>query len=234
MKYFYLHFTCLLFVLTACSQSQPSMFKGTPEHTSFINSKNNFVFADEAWQFNADAPIRSTAVCNNNTVFVGSSKGVFYALDKSTGNIKWEFNSGAAINSSPALHNGNIFFSNNKQTLYALNAATGKIKWQLDFGKSLNYDWGFDYYYSSPTIINNKILIGIKDGFVYNVDEDNGKLLWKFKTKGIVRSTPAVKTDMVFFGDTEGILYAVDLNSGKEIWRFKTIGNGFKKRRFWL
>jgi outer membrane protein assembly factor BamB len=232
MKFLLLHVTCLSFAFMACSQLKPIMFRGTPEHTGSVTSKNNFVLGNESWRFNADAPIRSTAICNNNLVFFGSSKGIFYALDKSTGNIKWQFNSGFAINSSPALHNGNVFFSDNKQTLYALNQSTGKIKWKLDFDKSLNYDWGFDYYYSSPTIVDNKILIGIKDGFVYNINEDDGKTIWKFKTEGIVRSTPAVKDKLVFFGDTEGILYAVDFKSGKEIWRFKSVGNSLENEDF--
>lgn len=140
------------------------MFRNTPEHASSITSKNDFLFGDEAWKFNADAPVRSTAVCNGYTVFFGCSKGIFYALDKNTGNIKWQYNTGYAIASSPALLNENIFFSDNKQTLYALNALTGKLKWKLDFGKSLTYDWGFDYYYSSPTIVDNNILIGAKMG----------------------------------------------------------------------
>ena len=232
MKFFYLNAFYLLFALTVFSQTPALMFRGTPDHTSAITSKNNFVFGDKAWQFDANAPLRSTAVCDNNTVFFGSSKGIFYALDKNSGGIKWQFNSGFAINSSPALYNGNVFFSNNKQTLYALNEANGKVNWKLDFDTSLDYDWGFDYFYSSPTIIDNKILIGIKDGFVYNIDAATGKIIWKFKTEGIVRSTSASKNNVVFFGDTEGILYAVDFNTGKELWRFKTIGNGLKNEDF--
>ncbi len=232
MKFFYLNVFCLLFALTAFSQTPASMFRGTPDHTSAITSKNNFVFGDKAWQFDANAPLRSTAVYDNNTVFFGSSKGIFYAIDKNSGSIKWQFNSGFAINSSPALYNSNVFFSNNKQTLYALNEASGKLKWKLDFDTSLNYEWGFDYFYSSPTIIDNKILIGIKDGFVYNIDAATGKIIWKFKTEGIVRSTPASKNNVLFFGDTEGILYAVDFNTGKELWRFKTIGNGLRNKDF--
>ena len=222
----------LLFVITANSQQQPAMFRGTATHTSSVISNSDFVFGNEAWKFNADAPIRSTAVCNSTTVFFGSSKGIFYALGKINGNIKWQFNSGFSIASSPALLNGNVFFSNNKQSLYSFNAINGKLNWKLDFGKSLDYDWGFDYYYSSPEIIDNKILIGAKDGFVYNIHADDGKIIWKFKTDGIVRSSPAIENNTVYFGDTEGILYAVSLDNAKEIWRFKTFGNGLKNEDF--
>jgi eukaryotic-like serine/threonine-protein kinase len=208
------------------------MYRGTADHLGSFTTHTNVVFGEEAWKFNADAAVRSTAVCNKNMVYFGSSKDVLYALDKKSGTIKWQFNSGYAIESSPALYNNAVLFSNNKQTLYSLNAETGKQNWKLDFNKSLNYDWGFDYYYSSPTVVDNKILIGIKDGFVYNIYANNGTVIWKFKTDGIVRSTPAVSGNIVFFGDTKGILYAVDLASGKEAWRFKTIGNGLKNEDF--
>src|SRR5438045_240119 len=181
-----LYFTCFILTFTAYAQSQTAMFRGTPQHTSSITSQNNFVFGDEVWKFNADAPIRSTAVCNSSTVFFGTSKGTFYALDKINGSIKWQFNTGFSIASSPALLDNNVFFSDNKQSLYSLNATTGKLNWKIDFNKSLSYDWGFDYYYSSPTIIDNKILIGSKDGFVYDLNATNGKIIWKFKTEGIV------------------------------------------------
>ena len=92
------------------------MFRGTPEHNAVLTSNHDYNFADEAWKFNADAPIRSTTVFNNNTIFFGSSKGIFYALDKSTGTIKWQYNTGYAINSSPAISNNNVFFSDNKQS----------------------------------------------------------------------------------------------------------------------
>lgn len=94
MRKFYIAVISSLLVCNAYSQTQPLMFRGSPQHTASMTSKNNFVFADEAWKFNVKAPVRSTAVCNNNNIFFGSSKGIFYSLDKSNGNIKWQFNTG--------------------------------------------------------------------------------------------------------------------------------------------
>ena len=117
----------LSFVIASCAYAQTNMFRQTPEHNAVITSASDYNFADEAWVFNAGAPIRSTTVFNDNTVFFGNSKGILYALNKSTGAIQWQYNTGYAINSSPAISNNNIFFSDNKQTLYSLNASTGKL-----------------------------------------------------------------------------------------------------------
>lgn len=208
------------------------MFRNTPDHASTLQTNNNSVFGDEAWKFNADAPIRSTAVCNKDLVFFGASNGVLYALDRKNGKQIWQYKTGFAINSSPALYNGQIFFSNNKQTLYAINATTGEPAWKFDFNTSLNYEWAFDYYYSSPAITGKNLLIGGKDGFVYNINPTSGKLNWKYKTGTVVRSTPAIAGNKVFFGDVEGTVYALDVNNGKELWRFTIEGHGLKNEDF--
>lgn len=229
----FLRLTILFFisVYVLTSHAQPVMFRQTAEHTSYISSKQDYVFGEQAWKFETGAAIRSTAVCSNNIVYFGNSKGILFALDRSSGAIKWQYNAGYAIASSPALLNGSVLFTDNKQSLHSLNASTGKQNWQLDFGPNLPNEWGFDYYYSSPTIADGKIFIGAKDGFVYNVSAD-GKVAWKFKADNIVRSTPAVSDKAVFFGDIDGILYRVDVTTGKELWRFKTIGNGLKNEDF--
>jgi outer membrane protein assembly factor BamB len=208
------------------------MFRGTPDHTSFIDSKEKRLFTAENWMFNASSPIRSSAAYDQDHVYFGTSKGVFYALNKQNGHLFWKFETGYAINSSPCLFKSTVFFSDNKQTLYALNIQTGKLVWKFDFSTNREYPWAFDYYYSSPTIFNNRLLIGAKDGFVYKIDLATGKPLWKFKTEGIVRSTPSIKDNMVVFGDTEGILYAIRFNDGKELWRFHSQGFHLKNEDF--
>jgi eukaryotic-like serine/threonine-protein kinase len=208
------------------------MFRGTPDHSSNYQTNKQIVFTDEAWSLNGKAPVRSTAVSSSTTVFFGASDGKLCALDKASGKVKWIFNSGSSIESSPAINKGKVFFSNNKQTLFALDAATGKQIWKYNFGENKEYDWAFDYYYSSPTLINNFIVIGSKDGFVHKLNQSNGQLVWKFEAGNVVRSTPAADNNTVYFGDVDGVLYAVDFTTGKEKWTFLTVGNGLKNEDF--
>jgi hypothetical protein len=165
------------------------MFRGTADHNYNYNSQVKGAFNELAWKFYADAPVRSSITWANDAVYFGSSKGIFYSLNRNSGTIKWSFNARSAINSSAAYQNGNVFFSDNRQVLYSLNASTGKVNWKTSLGQSKNYEWAFDYYYSSPTIAGDQVLIGSKDGFVYNINKATGKVKWKFKTGGIVRST---------------------------------------------
>jgi hypothetical protein len=65
-------FQSILF--NAYAQTQTNMFRGSALHTSSITSTKKIIFGEMTWTFNADAPIRTTAVCNNNSIFFGSSK----------------------------------------------------------------------------------------------------------------------------------------------------------------
>lgn len=221
-----------LLVLGTGRVSAQDMYRGTTAHNSNYNSGIKGFFNECAWKFDADAPIRSTTVIAGNSLYFGSSRGVFYSLDKKTGKINWTFDPGYAINSSAAAHHGNVFFSDNQQSLYSLNAVTGKLNWKTGLGPAKNYDWAFDYTYSSPAIVKGQILIGSKDGCIYNINEATGKVKWKFKTGGIVRSSPAVADNIVYAGDTEGNFYAVGLNNGKQKWCFEIEGHTMQNEKF--
>ncbi|HEX7845433.1 MAG TPA: PQQ-binding-like beta-propeller repeat protein, partial [Chitinophagaceae bacterium] len=88
------------------------------------------------------------------------------------------------------------------------------------------------YYYSSPVLHDGKLIIGGDDGFLYALNPQTGKLVWKFGSKGIVRSTVAVSGTRVYFGDTEATLYALDIKSGKELWQYKINGDTMKNENF--
>src|SRR4029078_12838304 len=125
-----------------------------------------------------------------------------------------------------------VFFSDNKQTVYAFKEASGQLLWKFDLGSKQAYPWRFDYFYSSPTLFENKLIIGGDDGYLYLLNQSDGKIIWKFKSHGIIRSTAAVFDNTVVFGDMDGTLYALDVKDGKEKWNFKTMGDSLKNENF--
>jgi len=200
------------------------MFRGNQQHDAIISSPGNRVYDTRGWQFFAGGPVRSTPLIDNNSIYFGTTRGDFFAIDKHSGKIRWQTNTGYPINSSAASRLDKTFFTDGSQTVYCLDKSTGKKLWDFKMGDKIDYPWRFDYYYSSPVLFDNKVFVGSDDGHLYNLNQLDGKLNWKFKAKGIVRSTAAVWNGLVFFGDTEGIFYAVDLKTGKEKWIFKVNG----------
>jgi outer membrane protein assembly factor BamB len=224
----------LLFVSNAPAfcQQPVSMFRGGADHLNTAVASAPGPLTEEAWSVSTGAPVRASVAVTKNAVLVGNAQGIFYCFNRNNGKIQWQYNTGAAIHSSAAVYKGLVYFTDNRQCLYALDEGTGKLKWKLYFPPSLSYEWGFDYYYSSPTITGNDLVIGTKAGFVYKVNAGTGAVLWKYKTEGVVRSTPAVKDGVVYFGDTEGVLYAINVEDAKEQWKFFIDGHAMKNEDF--
>lgn len=72
------------------------------------------------------------------------------------------------------------------------------------------------------------VFVGSTDGNEYAARESDGVQVWKFATKGPVRSSAAVSSGTVFFASADGYMYAVDERNGTQKWRFRTGG----ERRF--
>jgi len=230
-----LYLVVLFFLASsACYAQQSKKIKmaGGVVHTRSVITPHDLVYDTKAWNFFGGAPIRSTPLINGNTIFFGNTRGNFYAINKAIGKLTWQYTTGFAINSSAAAQNGKVFFSDNKQTVYALKEVTGELIWKFDMANKQAYPWRFDYFYSSPTLYEDKMIIGGDDGYLHMLNQSDGKQVWKFKTTGIVRGTAAVVDDVVVVGDMEGVVYALDIRDGKEKWNFKTMGDTLRNENF--
>ncbi len=200
------------------------MFRDNPAHTGATTTSYDLVYDTKAWAFDAGAPVRSSALAIDDAIYFGNTKGDFFALNKKTGILKWQYHTGHAINSSAACQDGMIFFSDNEQAVYALDQNNGQLKWKFKMGEKIPYPWRFDYYFSSPTLFEDKLIIGSDDGNLYMLEQNTGKEVWKFKCSGLVRSTASVYKEDVLFGDADGNFYALDIKTGKEKWNYKITG----------
>jgi outer membrane protein assembly factor BamB len=87
--------------------------------------------------------------------------------------------------------------------------------WEVGYGGTVN---------NTPAINNGVVYFGAMDGYLYAVDAEKGKEIFKFKCgKGIAECTPQIKGNAVYFGSFDTCFYCVSLK-GKEVWRFRTGG----------
>jgi outer membrane protein assembly factor BamB len=101
----------------------------------------------------------------NNTVFIGSGDGNFYALDASTGLAKWTAALGNADINSPSIANGVVYVGELGGHLYGLDLATGAILWSAHTPYNIA---------GRPTIADGMLYIGSKDNSVYAFALDAG------------------------------------------------------------
>ena len=170
------------------------------------------------WKFPTRGPVRATAaIAKDGTIYVASRDGTLYALN-SHGKAKWiRVLSEKPIDSSPVIGpDGTIFVGCHNGYLYAVNP-DGTLRWVSEPLGHISA--------SSPAVAEDgTIYIGSYDGSLYALDNNNGRVKWKFRTSGGVRASPSISGGTIYIGSRSGILYAVNSN-GTLKWKFNTKGD---------
>ena len=215
----------LLLLNNAHAQTPDEMFRGNPAHNKNYNDFKDKIFNTVAWKYKTGGAVRSTAIVINDMICFASSDGYLYAVNKTNGELKWKYNCASSATSSPAYSKGLIYILSEQQNLFAIESTTGKLAWKKNIGKDKPYDWGFDYYFSSPVINDDTLIIASADGKLLSLDKRNGKEFWQFQSKHFTRATPALADGWIYIGDTNGDMYAVDSKTGSQKWVFNTFGS---------
>jgi eukaryotic-like serine/threonine-protein kinase len=181
-----------------------------------------------AWGHESGDFFTSSPTVADDKIFFGGGDGNLYAVDAKSGKELWRFKTGWRIRSSPAVEAGIVYFGSFDGKLYAVETESGKIRWKFDTeGVNLNSaDFGYDRrsIQSSPVVVQHAVLFGARDGFLYAVEKQTGKLRWRIDHNiSWVNCSPAAANGVAYAGSSDGrFVQAVEIASGKEIWRTKT------------
>ena len=161
----------------------------------------------------------------DGTVIVGAGDGGVYALDAATGRRKWRASTEGRVRSSPAVANGRVYVGSNDGRIYCFDFASGARRWTYDTeGATLKSEsFGFDRrsIQSSPAVADGVVYVGARDGFLYAIGADDGKLRWRYDHKvSWVITSPAVSDHMVYAGSSDGHFTQALDSLGNERWRF--------------
>lgn len=131
---------------------------------------------------------RSTPTIEDNRIYVASGWGDLACVDANSGKIIWSKRAGIefeakfeswGVSEALIIHDNKVYFSpvGKQTTTVALDKMTGELIWKSEsIGDSLAY--------VSPILINyegKQILINIAASYIYGLDVENGKIMWKFK-----------------------------------------------------
>jgi len=167
-------------------------------------------------------PTESSPLVADGRVFVGDWRGLVYALDARTGNVRWTFQGKGRIKGAVAKSGNRLYVGTYDGYLYALRATTGKVLWRT---RSQDRLGGRGQFYSTPTVAYGRVYIGSTDGKVYSYGAASGKLRWSKRTGGYVYGSPAVWRQTVYVGSYSDRFYALDAATGDIRWRFDAEDN---------
>ncbi|HEX6426921.1 MAG TPA: PQQ-binding-like beta-propeller repeat protein [Niastella sp.] len=170
----------------------------------------------EKWNYILPSPYKNVntaaVIPGDSTMYIGSYDGKVYAFNNATGMLKWNtVSTGNPLTSGLAVYNNTIYVGAMPK-LYAFDAGTGAIKWR-------GYVTGYEVFDASPTISDNKVLIGDEGGTFYAFDATTGAVIWSRKlSNGSIMSSAVVAGGVVYVGDGNGVLHALNVTTGSTVW----------------
>lgn len=155
-----------------------------------------------------------------NPARTGSVAG---AESPASGGVQWSFsNQSKTFYSSPTLVGNRLYATSadigalsDKGTIYCLDADTGKVVWETSPPK-------YRATFSSPSVQGKYLVVGeglhfTKDARILCLDiEQNGALLWSYRTKSHVESSPAIAGGRIYFGAGTDGYYCFELEPGPD------------------
>jgi len=157
--------------------------------------------------------IVASLVVGKDAIYVASSSGRVYSLDKDFGDLNWESDIlGEKLWASPVTEGDTIYGSTFDGHIYTLSTETGNL-----------LPWTFEAevgFASSPVLYADTIFVGSFDCNLYAVRIGDDKPLWKFLGGKWFWAAPVVKEGTVYAGCLDGKIYAIDAETGNELWEF--------------
>jgi outer membrane protein assembly factor BamB len=208
-----------------------------------VSSRDNYVYAIRAdngsllWKFQMNLTLggyteweyfTAAPVISGDNALVASGDGNLYALDVTCGKLIWKFQAGARMRATPLVHEGKIYQPANDGYIYVLSEHNGALDWKFKTnGASLDVNAGFDRtcIFTKPSIVDNLLVFGSRDGNVYAIDIKTKTEKWKFTYGPTWAMSTFVHKGTVFVGwSTNKLISAIDLNTGMEKWQY-TVGS---------
>jgi outer membrane protein assembly factor BamB len=182
-----------------------------------------------AWQTRLNGQIFASPAVFDGKVYIGTTGGVFNALDARDGKILWSFAAGRPIFGTALAAADAIYFTCDNGYLFRLRRDDGKEVWRYDLGDArasriLAHPevFAWDWHGPKPALADGVVYAGAGDGSFHAVDAASGARRWRFATGDRVRGGAAIAGDRVVFGSGDHFLYAHDRATGKELWKRDT------------
>ena len=156
-------------------------------------------------------------VIEGDAIYLTSSNGRVYSLDKEFGDLNWESEiideEYKKLWASPVIHGDSIYVSTFAGYVYTLSIKTGDL-----------LPWAFkseDGFVSAPAIYEDTLFVGSFQNSLYAIEIGSSEPLWIFPGGKWFWATPVVHDGVVYAGCLDGKIYAVRSRTGEKIWEFE-------------
>jgi len=160
-------------------------------------------------------------VMSEDALYLSSSNGRVYSLDKEFGDLNWESDVlHEKLWTSPVLQGDTLYVSTYDGRIVTLSVETGAL-----------LPWFFESesgFASRPVVYEDSIYVGSFDNKLYATKIGASELSWSFPGGNWFWGAPLVSEGVVYAGCLDGKVYAIGAETGEELWRFESRDPGGK------
>ncbi len=166
------------------------------------------------WKLKTNGPVHSTPGVFEGIAYIAGCDEIMRAVRIANGRQIFQLVSGAYTGASPALVQGNAFYGTFNNEVLGVNLVARRVGWRYQHPQRQ-----FPFY-SSPGVVDGRVVVGGRDKMVHCIEAGTGRSLWTFATQARVESSPAVAAGRVFVGSNDGRLYVLNFFNGEKIAEF--------------
>lgn len=187
----------------------------------------------QKWFKKLQGRIAATPLIHGDVIYVGTTSGQMYALNRSNGELAWKkpYQADGEILSKATVvsfKSGDAFliFTSSNNKVFALDAATGAWKW-LHKGDAPN---NLSIRGQAPAMHHNGVVYtGFSDGSIVAIKAKTGEKIWARSLKENERFPDVdaglvIEDNVLYAASYSGSLHAMKLKTGKTIWKRKLSG----------
>jgi outer membrane protein assembly factor BamB/Icc-related predicted phosphoesterase len=181
------------------------------------------------WEYETGGTIFSRPVRDRDVLAVGTIQGDLFTFNANTGDIIQIIGIGESVTSQLIAidivdedrKTKGVVVGTSSGKLFCYNLYSLKQMWQNQFAAEM--------IETRPLYVNNKLIYGSWDNYLYCVDALTGGLIWRWTENKNFYYSPAAAVPVtdgqrVYIATPDKFISAIDMLQGKTVWR-KELGN---------
>lgn len=152
----------------------------------------------------------AAAVADQQRLYVPGIDGMLRCLRLSDQVLLWRVRTAQPVVADPVLTTSVLYFASRDGVVHACRAQNKAKLWTVDLDTPI---------VARPGLLGRGLLVAGVNGSLYCLDAVSGKLHWRFRTPGQLRTAPVATKDAIYQYSQDHGLYAVDPATGRQIWQ---------------
>ncbi|PYR82466.1 MAG: hypothetical protein DMF87_01490 [Acidobacteria bacterium] len=162
----------------------------------------------ERWRIPFDHQLTAPLVSSGSSLIAVADQGLVTMIAVADGRTLWVRELGAPSRFAPALDGTRAIFALDDSRLVALRVMDGRVDWEQKLDGKLN----------QPSFAKDRVFVGTNTNLLYALDNENGRLAWKWKAGGDVIGTSGDAKGGAYYASLDNVVRAVNRGNGNQRW----------------